>query len=90
MFCPEIRRGWLIAAPKKPSLERFRRLSQTCIRKTSSPERHVKESKVARNGFEIIPEKVTLVAKASVPLPLDPRGVTPQDSIPDSHGELST
>ncbi len=37
----------------------------------------VKESKVARNGFEIIPEKITLVAKSSVPLPLDPRGVTP-------------
>src|SRR5438309_5672290 len=37
----------------------------------------VKESKVARNGFEIIPEKITLVARASVPLPLDPRGVTP-------------
>ena len=37
----------------------------------------VKESKVARNGFEILPEKVTFVARASVPLPLDPRGVTP-------------
>ncbi|TLY16492.1 MAG: aspartate--tRNA(Asn) ligase [Thaumarchaeota archaeon] len=37
----------------------------------------VKESKVARNGFEILPEKVTVVARASVPLPLDPRGVTP-------------
>src|SRR5438552_13472275 len=37
----------------------------------------VKESKVARNGFEILPEKLTLVARASVPLPLDPRGVTP-------------
>ncbi len=37
----------------------------------------VKESKVARNGFEILPEKVIIVARASVPLPLDPRGVTP-------------
>ncbi len=37
----------------------------------------VKESEVARNGFEILPEKVTVVARASVPLPLDPRGVTP-------------
>jgi len=37
----------------------------------------VKESKIARNGFEITPETLTVLAKAAVPLPLDPRGVTP-------------
>src|SRR2546428_10174729 len=38
----------------------------------------VKESKVARKGFEILPEKVTIVARPSVPLPLDPRGLPPE------------
>jgi len=37
----------------------------------------VRASKVARNGFEVIPETITVLARASVPLPLDPRGVTP-------------
>jgi len=37
----------------------------------------VKESKVARLGFEIIPEQVLVVNRSEVPLPLDPRGVTP-------------
>ena len=37
----------------------------------------VKESKVARLGFEVIPEFVQVLSKAAVPLPLDPRGVTP-------------
>ena len=37
----------------------------------------VKESKVARLGFEVIPEFVEVLSKAAVPLPLDPRGVTP-------------
>lgn len=36
----------------------------------------VKESKIARNGFEIIPESVMLRSASAVPLPLDPRGVT--------------
>lgn len=36
----------------------------------------VKESKQARNGFEIIPDSLTVVAASAVPLPLDPRGVT--------------
>ena len=37
----------------------------------------VKESKAARHGFEVIPSSVVVVSKAAVPLPLDPRGVTP-------------
>ncbi len=36
----------------------------------------VKEAKVARNGFEIIPERIEVVSAAATPLPLDPRGVT--------------
>ncbi len=37
----------------------------------------VKESKVARLGFEIIPAKIEVISRAAAPLPLDPRGVTP-------------
>jgi len=36
----------------------------------------VKEAKVARNGFEIIPESIEVISAAATPLPLDPRGVT--------------
>jgi aspartyl-tRNA synthetase len=36
----------------------------------------VKESKIARNGFEIIPDSITVVSASATPLPLDPRGVT--------------
>ncbi len=36
----------------------------------------VKESKVARNGFEIIPDSILVRSTSAVPLPLDPRGVT--------------
>ncbi len=37
----------------------------------------VRKSDVARLGFEVIPESLEVVSKAAVPLPLDPRGVTP-------------
>ncbi|MEM5879438.1 MAG: aspartate--tRNA(Asn) ligase [Candidatus Aenigmatarchaeota archaeon] len=37
----------------------------------------VVKSKVAKVGIEIIPEKIEIVSKAAVPLPLDPRWVTP-------------
>jgi nondiscriminating aspartyl-tRNA synthetase len=36
----------------------------------------VKEAKVARNGFEIIPERIEVLSASATPLPLDPRGVT--------------
>ncbi|HEV2389751.1 MAG TPA: aspartate--tRNA(Asn) ligase [Nitrososphaerales archaeon] len=36
----------------------------------------VKEAKVARNGFEIIPEGIEVISASATPLPLDPRGVT--------------
>ena len=37
----------------------------------------VKESKQARRGIEIIPERIKVIVKSEVPLPLDPREVTP-------------
>ncbi len=37
----------------------------------------VKESKAARSGVEVVPRRIELLSKAAVPLPLDPRGVTP-------------
>jgi nondiscriminating aspartyl-tRNA synthetase len=36
----------------------------------------VKEAKQARNGFEVIPDSLAVIAASAVPLPLDPRGVT--------------
>jgi len=36
----------------------------------------VKEAKVARNGFEIVPASLEVVSPSATPLPLDPRGVT--------------
>lgn len=36
----------------------------------------VRASNIARNGFEIIPEKLRIISRSAVPLPLDPRGVT--------------
>jgi aspartyl-tRNA synthetase len=36
----------------------------------------VKEAKQAKNGFEIIPDSLTVVGASATPLPLDPRGVT--------------
>jgi aspartyl-tRNA synthetase len=37
----------------------------------------VKESKAARMGFEVVPKGIEVLSRAAVPLPLDPRGVTP-------------
>ncbi len=37
----------------------------------------VKEAKAARMGFEVVPTSLRVVSRAAVPLPLDPRGVTP-------------
>ena len=36
-----------------------------------------KESKAARWGVEVIPKKMFVLSRATTPLPLDPRGVTP-------------
>ncbi|QQG49127.1 MAG: aspartate--tRNA(Asn) ligase [archaeon] len=37
----------------------------------------VKENKEARNGIEVVPAEVLVISRSEVPLPLDPRGVTP-------------
>jgi aspartyl-tRNA synthetase len=37
----------------------------------------VKESKAARMGIEVVPKEIEVLSRAAVPLPLDPRGVTP-------------
>jgi aspartyl-tRNA synthetase len=37
----------------------------------------VVKSKIAKTGIEIIPSEIEVVSKSEVPLPLDPRGVTP-------------
>jgi len=66
-----------VAAPKKsvpPELfELISSLHQEDVVRVSGS---VKESKVARLGFEIIPSHVEIISKAAAPLPLDPRGVT--------------
>jgi aspartyl-tRNA synthetase len=36
----------------------------------------IKENKIAKHGFEMIPDSIEVLNSASVPLPLDPRGVT--------------
>ena len=36
----------------------------------------VKKSKIAKAGIEILPEKISLINKSKVPLPLDPRCIT--------------
>jgi len=37
----------------------------------------VKKSKMARMGFEVVPKEIEVLSRAAVPLPLDPRGITP-------------
>jgi aspartyl-tRNA synthetase len=37
----------------------------------------VVKSRIAKAGIEIIPSEIEIVSKSEVPLPLDPRGVTP-------------
>jgi len=37
----------------------------------------VKESKVSKLGFEIVPKSLDVLSRSATPLPLDPRGVTP-------------
>jgi nondiscriminating aspartyl-tRNA synthetase len=37
----------------------------------------VKQSKAARLGFEVVPTSLEVLSRSAVPLPLDPRGVTP-------------
>lgn len=55
-------------------LEIFKKLHQEDV---ITVEGKVVSSKVARGGLEVIPEKIEVLSKAEVPLPLDPRNVTP-------------
>jgi nondiscriminating aspartyl-tRNA synthetase len=67
-----------VAAPKKAvSAELFEAVSNLRQEDVVSFKGTIKESKVARHGFELVPSTVDLIAKADAPLPLDPRGVTP-------------
>ena len=67
-----------IAAPKKAVGEELFSLlgslrQEDVIEVTGT----AKESKAARGGVELQPEKAVVLSKAAAPLPLDPRGVTP-------------
>lgn len=44
---------------------------------TISVKGKVVESKIAKIGYEVIPTEVEIITKSAVPLPLDPREVTP-------------
>ena len=67
-----------IAAPKKAVSESlFGLISGLHQEDVISCEGTVKESKAARHGFEVVPKSITVISSAAVPLPLDPRGVTP-------------
>jgi aspartyl-tRNA synthetase len=54
-------------------LEIFKKLHQEDV---IAVEGKVVKSKVAKTGLEVIPSKIEVLSKASVPLPLDPRGIT--------------
>jgi aspartyl-tRNA synthetase len=54
-------------------LEIFKKLHQEDV---IAVEGKVVKSKVAKAGLEVIPSKIEILSKASVPLPLDPRGIT--------------
>ncbi|MDV3244453.1 MAG: aspartate--tRNA(Asn) ligase [Nitrososphaerales archaeon] len=67
-----------IAAPKKAlTAELFEMIQSLHQEDVISCEGTVKESRAARMGFEVLPEKVVVLSKSAAPLPLDPRGVTP-------------
>lgn len=58
----------------KKILEIFSKLHQE---DTISVKGNVVKSKIAKIGIEVIPTEVEVVSKSAVPLPLDPREVTP-------------
>lgn len=67
-----------VAAPKtavKPEL--FELISSLHQEDVVSVRGKIKESRAARQGFEVVPSAVEVLSKAASPLPLDPRGVTP-------------
>lgn len=44
---------------------------------TISVRGEVVKSKIAKIGYEVVPKEIEIISKAAVPLPLDPREVTP-------------
>lgn len=67
-----------IAAPKRAVPEAlFEMIGGLHQEDVISCEGTVKESKAARHGLEIVPDRINIIAKSATPLPLDPRGVTP-------------
>lgn len=67
-----------LAAPKKGmALELFRLIGGLHQEDVIRCRGKVKESRAARLGFEILPDRVEVLSRAATPLPLDPRGVTP-------------
>lgn len=67
-----------VAVPKKEvPLEVFEKVATLHQEDVITCRGTVKESKAARMGFEVVPKEVEVLSRAAVPLPLDPRGVTP-------------
>jgi aspartyl-tRNA synthetase len=67
-----------VVAPKKTvKPELFSMISDLRQEDVVSFRGVVTKSQAARLGFEIVPSEMTFLSKADVPLPLDPRGVTP-------------
>jgi aspartyl-tRNA synthetase len=67
-----------VTAPKKQVNEKitktYEKLHQEDVVEIKGK---VVKSKVAKVGIEIIPSELKVISKSDVPLPLDPRGVTP-------------
>jgi len=59
--------------PKK-ILEAFGKIRQEDVLAVKGK---VVKSKIAKAGIEIVPSEIEIISKSEVPLPLDPRGVTP-------------
>lgn len=67
-----------IAAPRKSvSVEVFERIATLHQEDVITCKGTVRESKASRLGVEVAPIGIEVVSKATVPLPLDPRGLTP-------------
>lgn len=67
-----------VVAPKKAvSPDLFSKVSDLRQEDVVSFTGTVTKSQASRLGFEIVPSEMKFISKADVPLPLDPRGVTP-------------
>ena len=67
-----------ITAPKKTvSTEVFKRITTLHQEDVITCTGITKASDATRSGVEVVPSAIQVLSKAAVPLPLDPRGVTP-------------